>query len=365
MKRYQEYMDSVEVPSGLHERLTGLTAPKKAVPWKKCGAMAAALVLAVGAGSFGLSRLPATGAPAIGTAELGQPVPSMALVEPGTDSIIDETHQTGGGYELPGEDGRLTAYFMLPAIIYNEGGNATAADYSLAPPGALSRDAGLDDVAALVGGQEAMKLHLLWGGELEWSGTLWFLEDGAPCAANLWASGDGVELNVEIMAGSEVPSCVIFPDEYYETTTFLGVDITALKNMGYAVKDDGTELRESRRLSCFADGVGYKLTIYGVDGELVENMCARFVRWAVVEGFDLSVLSVDGAAPVDTAPAESVGEPNWEDGAVSPSQGPANGADTPAHDPAASQTPGTAPVPNAPAPSAAFGEGAEIPIPEG
>ena len=191
------------------------------------------------------------------------------------------------------------------------------------------------------------------------------MEDGTPCAANLWAAGDGVELNVEIMAGSEVPSCVIFPDEYYETTSFLGVDITALKNMGYAVKDDGTELRESRRLSCFADGVGYKLTIYGVDGEQVENMCARFVRWAIVEGFDLSAVTMDGAVPVYTAPTDSVGEPNWVDGEASPSQGPANEVDTPAHDPAASQTPGAVPVPNAPAPSAAPGGEEEIPIPEG
>ena len=49
-------------------------------------------------------------------------------------------------------------------------------------------------------------------------------------------------------------------------------------------------------------------------------MCARFARWAIVEGFDLSALSSDGAQVIDSG-GES-GEPNDK-----------GGADTPAYDP--------------------------------
>ena len=79
-------------------------------------------------------------------------------------------------------------------------------------------------------------------------------------------------------------------------------------------------LKESRELSLMANGMGCKLTIYGTDGEQVEEMCARFARWAIVEGFDLSALSSDGAQVIDSG-GES-GEPNDK-----------GGADTPAYDP--------------------------------
>lgn len=194
------------------------------------------------------------------------------------------------------------------------------ADYSLAPPGSLSRTAGRSDVSALLDGAD-MTAHLLWDDELAWSGTVWLREeDSSPCAASLYAEGESVMFFVELMEGSAVPSCVVYPDACYKTTTFQGVEITALRSPGYAVKENGRELKESRELSLMANGMGCKLTIYGTDGEQVEEMCARFARWAIVEGFDLSALSSDGAQVIDSG-GES-GEPNDK-----------GGADTPAYDP--------------------------------
>lgn len=334
MKRYKKYMDSVEVSPELHQKLTELTGPKRAVGWKKYGAMAAALALVVGAGAFGLSRMDRDDI-LYETAERGDPEPVQCAAPAESEIAIglapagDWGNQTDGGYEIV--SGEIAAYYLLPAIVYNEPDSSSSADYSLAPPGSLSRAAGLDDVKALLGGAD-MAGHLLWTEDLDWSGTAWFLDDGTPCAATLWAEGNGVSLVIEMMAGSEVPSCVVYSDNCYETTEFCGVEITALKNPGWAVVD-GVELRESRQLSCFAGGIGCKLTIYGVDGERVENMCARFVRWAIVEGFDLSALTVDGSAPVYADPGCSVGEPNWEEGASSPSQGPQEEVSTPAYDP--------------------------------
>ena len=323
MKKYKEYMDSVEASPELHEKLTHLAPAKGPAPWKRYGALAAALVLVVGTGAFGASRLWGT--------ELGQPTAELAQEEPDIAPVTDPAQlpsqqtQTDGGYEVT--EGEVVSYFALPYIAYNDAEDMVMLDYSLAPPGALSRETELADLDTLLGGTD-MAVHLLWSDRWEWSGTAWFLEDGTPCAASLWAEGDDVALYVEMMQGSEVPSCLVYPDESYETTTFGDVEITALKNIGYWVQDDGTgtQLRESREVSCFADGVGYKLTIYGVDGEYLEVICAHFVRWAITEGFDLSALSADGAVPFDTGADSSVEEPNWEDG-----------ADTPAYDPAQPQ----------------------------
>ena len=58
MRNYKKYMDGVEVSPELHERLSHLTPAKGPAPWKKYGAMAAALVLVVGAGALGLIRTP-------------------------------------------------------------------------------------------------------------------------------------------------------------------------------------------------------------------------------------------------------------------------------------------------------------------
>ena len=43
MRNYKKYMDGVEVSPELHERLSHLTPAKGPAPWKKYGAMAAAL----------------------------------------------------------------------------------------------------------------------------------------------------------------------------------------------------------------------------------------------------------------------------------------------------------------------------------
>ena len=72
MKRYKNMMDQVEAPEELHQRLTGLTAPKKAAPWKRYGAVAAAFVLAVIAGYAEMTdACVATGAIALGLTTYG------------------------------------------------------------------------------------------------------------------------------------------------------------------------------------------------------------------------------------------------------------------------------------------------------
>lgn len=283
MKQYRDYMDGVTVSDTLHEKLLGLTAPKKTAHWQKYGVMAAALALVVGLGAWGLGWDSRHDTPAIGTTEaIGQP---DIAIEPGGEAAQTPT---GGGYEVI--DGEVAAYYMLPYLNYVEEKSGMGADYALAPPSALHREADAGDAARLVGGQENMSVHLAWDSGLEWGGTVWLLEDGAPCSVALWAEGSDVTFQIELLDGGAVPDCIRYPDDSYETTRFCGVTITALKNTGYAVID-GAELRESRKVSFVtAEGMGCKLTVYGADGERVEELCARFARWAIVAGFDLSAL---------------------------------------------------------------------------
>ena len=63
MNDYQRYMDSVTMPDTLRKKLTGLKAPKRAAPWRRYGAMAAAAALIVGLGSWGALRWRGTALP--------------------------------------------------------------------------------------------------------------------------------------------------------------------------------------------------------------------------------------------------------------------------------------------------------------
>ena len=306
MTRYNDYMDNLEASDTLHERLKHLEEPKKKPqPWVKWGSMAAAFALIVGAAAWGLGRMientatVSPEAPAIGTAAPeGNPIPDIADIPapfpagPNDPQALPD--RTDGGYEVV--DGDMVAYYLLPALNWADASALTqgSMDYQLAPSSAVSRDATWDDVQLFAGGEKAMRDHLLWEG-LTWGGTLWFSEDGTPCAASLYADGNGMSFTLEVMLGYDVPSCVVLPEEHYEISRFHGTRITAVKNGGYMVTDDGVELNEKREISFYFNGAGYKLTLYAADAARADELCARFVRYAVDGGFHLDALTVDGA----------------------------------------------------------------------
>ena len=85
------------------------------------------------------------------------------------------------------------------------------------------------------------------------------------------------------------------PEDRYERTVVWDTEVTALKDSGYVILEDGTELRESREVSLLANGVGCKFIVHCADGEQAERLCSRLVRFAILEGFDLSALDSAGA----------------------------------------------------------------------
>ena len=104
--------------------------------------------------------------------------------------------------------------------------------------------------------------------------------------------------------------------EQRTVTDVWGVEVSGVKDAGaYGDTERGVYMDVSREVEFIANGVGCRLTGYGTQDGVVEELVSRFVRWAVLEGLDLSGISPDGAKPLEIDPNYSVGEPNWNDSA--------------------------------------------------
>lgn len=316
MRQYKNYMDHVKVSGDLHRRLAELEGPgKRPVPWVKYASLAAALALVCGLGVWGLGKVPGgpgqlaacfmpTVAPELG----GLDEPDIALEEPG--DAAQPGMRTLGGYEVA-EDG-AAAYYVLPYIEYGPP-SGSVMNSSLARPDGELRDAGRDDVLALVGGEEALTAHLNWG-ECEFRGTVGFEADGTVCMMSLWGEGADTAFSLEVSPGRIPPTCYVVIGEERTITDVWGVEVSGVNRAGaYGDAERGVYMDVSRELQFIAKGVGCRLKVYGTQDQAVEELASRFVRWAVLEGLDLSAISPDGAKPVEADPGYSVGEPNWDD----------------------------------------------------
>ena len=318
MKKYFEYMDGVKVSDTLHQRLLNLETPKKQpAAWKKYGAVAAALALVAGVGAWGLGH---GGWNAVAenfdpladhTSVLeiaDEPIPDIALVGP--NDLPEPGMKTIGGYEI--SDGEMTSYYILPHIDYGAG-PGVAADYSLVPPDGGLRDATREDALALVGGEDALTAHLNWG-ECEFRGSAGFEADGTVWMMSLWGESEEFAFSLELSPGRMPPTCVVLPEDAYTWTEIWGVKVAGMEKAGaYGNTERGVFMDVSREVEFIANGVGCRLKVYGTQDGAVEELVSRFLRWAILEGLDLSEISPDGAKPLEVDPGYSVGEPNYED----------------------------------------------------
>lgn len=334
MEKYKEYMDGVTVSDVLHRRLLELEAPaKRPIPWKKYGSMVAALVLVLGLGAWGLSRggawdaLAANFQPAANVmpeiADEPEPALDIAIEEPGGE--VPPGQKAFGGYEVRGEENgpdTVVAYYLLPYIEYGATSGPTA-DYSLVPPDGGLRGATRDDALALVGGEDALTAHLNWGA-CEFRGAVGFEADGTVWMMSLWGEGTDTAFSLELSPNCLPPTCCVVMGEERTITDVWGVEVCGVNNAGaYGNTERGVFMDVSREVEFIANGVGCRLKVYGTQDRAVEELVSRFVRWAILEGLNLSGISPEGAAPLDMDPNYSVGEPNWND----------SGADFPAYDP--------------------------------
>lgn len=321
MKKYKEYMDSVRASDTLHQRLVELEAAgKRPIPWTKYAAIAAALALVCGLGAWGINRSGAwthMAAQLRPTATLMPEItdaaqPDIATADPG--DVTEPGEKTLGGYEVTTGSGpnAMVSYYPLPYIEYGEP-SGISGDFSLAPPDGGLRGAVRDDVLALIGNEDALAAHLNWG-DFEFSGTVGFEADGTVWMMSLWGENEDAAFNLELSPDRLPPTCCVVIGEPRTITNVWGVEVSGVKDAGaYGDAERGVYMDVSREVEFIANGVGCRLKAYGTQDEAVEELVSRFVRWAVVEGLNLSGISPDGAEPVDIDPNYSVGEPNWND----------------------------------------------------
>ena len=268
MDKYQNYMDSAEPSAEFKRKLKELSAPKKAPAWQRHGAMAAALVVVIGLGAWGLiPRLTDD------VGEIGEPVPEIGEVvaPPPRPDPIDITTQTVDGYEVV--NGESVSWYMLPYIKYGQVTQGTEADVAL-PVGVYRRDLTREELAALLDGESNLSRHLNWGGYelyafamLNRDGSLW----------QLYISGhkgdSGYEhFQLQIRPGGLPVACCVYPES--EVNEVWGVKVSADGHDG--------ENASSRRLSFLHGDYGYRFEIVGTDAGEVEEIAARTARFFIL-----------------------------------------------------------------------------------
>lgn len=306
MKKYMEYMDSVRASDTLHQRLLGLEAAgKRPVAWKKYGALAAALVLVVGAGAWGLAhggwnaladRFRPDSRPE--TAELDGP--DIAIVEPG--DVTEPGEKTLGGYEVTSGSGpnAMVTHYILPYIEY---GTVEAAQAKIALDWVLGEGftegpVSQEEIVALLGGEDVLSDHLDWDG-YDLFGWRYDRADGTPGLVMISGyKGELDHFEFSLMYGELPPTCIAYPDSV--TQEVRGLTVTADKYDGKYGSD--------RRVSFMKDDWGYRFDVTATDAQQAELLASRLVRHVADRGLELSV--VGGAIP-EFAPDY---DPTYEDG---------------------------------------------------
>ena len=225
MKKYKEFMDGVKAPDTLRQRLTELEASeKRPIPWKRYGAMAAALALVCGLGGLGTwamransldSPIPPYPSNYQGTQPENIDVPDIAQAEPG--DLTEPGQRTLGGYDVT--EGTMSVHYVLPYIEYGEAGgpNQDTLDWDI-PQGAHKRDLSQEEIAALMGGEDVLSTHLDWDGYTLTGWGAWY-EDGSFWGAyingeEVLYGGPGNSFEFAVTAGQLPPTCIAFPAGY-------------------------------------------------------------------------------------------------------------------------------------------------------
>lgn len=339
MKDYRSYMDRVNVSEETHEKLLGLETEKKEEKTMKrkpyiaiAAAACAVLLVGVGVWRIGTRQDPerwrdqaATFEPSVivESAPLSDPEPVQCAApsspaeaidlapedpsgaEPGAEAIEGyETRDYQGGQEV-------VTYYCLPGIDYGGGNNAASAalDWDI-PAGAARRDLAGSKITALLGGQDAVDLHLDWGA-YELSGWGAWYEDGSFWGAYLQGyKGPMDHFEFAITAGALPPTCVVFGDSVEQE--IWGLTVTADKYDS----EDGC----ARRVSFMKDGYGYRfdLTATG-EPEEAERLVSRAVAWVCQNGLNLRTVTGEETPAMDqpeTSPQDGASSPSWNPNGV-------------------------------------------------
>lgn len=292
MKKYMEYMDSVRASDTLHQRLLGLEAAgKRPTPWKRYGAVAAALALVVGAGAWGMAhggwnalaanfQSDANAEPGIPDVDVPE-IADIAIVEPG--DVTEPAEKTLGGYDVTSGSGpnAMVTHYILPYIDYgtsNENAEQKISmDWAL-QEGAVDRELTQEEIAALLGGTDAVSTHLDWDA-YELTGRIWERPDGSMLLAFLYGyAGELDHFEFGVMPGSLPPTCIAYAGSV--TQEIRGLTVTADKYDG--------EYGCDRRVSFMKDNYGYRFDLTSTDAVQAERLVSRLVCHVADRGLELT-----------------------------------------------------------------------------
>ncbi len=314
IENYRSYMDRITVSDSLHEKLTALPghapALRKAPLWLRTGALAACAVLVVGAGAYAVWQLTKGGMPT-GAMESS----SMAIGEAGSIDLAPEDPdgtepgmKTMGGYETHETRAGvpIVCYHILPWIDYGtrETVAASSLDWDF-PPESIRLQMTREQIAALLGGEEALTTHLDWDAYELTGRAGWNAGDCALIGAYIQGyEGPMDHWEFSVWAGKLPPTCLELGGSV--TQEIWNVSVTAEKMDS---EDGGGE-----RSVCFMKGdYGYRFRIVATDADRAEQLVSRLVRRIIVDdGFYPANLTPEGdihmpSEPQDT-PAPSGGE---------------------------------------------------------
>lgn len=310
MRRYRDYMDKMELPENLTERLRELKPRRRPVPVTRWAAAAAVLAVAVGIGAAwrlgradsgpgGEATVPSNGVMTTETAETGGTEPDITTVDPGDlPDTAPGTVPGAGGYELT--DGETVTYYPLPALNFQPAEQTVELDYAL---GKTLRDATEEEIEAVL--TSRWREHLDIPDTAETEAVIW-LRDEEITGLTLGVTWEGHRVVIEQLLGADVPTCCVCPDDTYGHTDVDGTDVVTL------VRDNTCETK------FFINNTGWKAT---VTGENYEDLTCRFVRLGVREKNTGLAAAFGPQAPAPAAPSDGA------DGA--------DGMTTPAFDPTA------------------------------
>ncbi|MCD8005101.1 MAG: hypothetical protein LUE91_05555 [Oscillospiraceae bacterium] len=278
MKHYAEYMDSVEVSPALHQRLLNLTAPTPKPERYKAFALAAAMVLVIGLGFYGLAQQHLGGV-SDDSAETG----SVDGVNAGTfDGDMTDCDDADGdvasaetsepaildSYEVT--DGEYAVCYLLQVIEYGWTDYVEDIGTPL-PDSGLERDLTGAEIAGLLGGEDAILTHLDWDAA-SLSGYVAYDGDGSVYLVELSGSaadGSSFTLSLSPQALSSVTDYV-YPEAV--SNTVYGAEVSAVA----ADWEDGST---TRWVSFQTGGLYAGFAVTGTDSQSLELLTSRLVRY--------------------------------------------------------------------------------------
>lgn len=230
MNRYHDYMDRIQAPEELRERILAGKRPRRSRPALAAGALAACcLVAAVGGWQLWQGRAETQPDPTAG-----------AAATPAVDRQSAYTLVVADPFE-----GRPHSFPNIPGYDYPDctGSDAVAADYAL-PEGWFREELTAREIIAVLGGADAVPWTLDWTG-FGLDGTVIYDGEGHSWRIDIVGRRGEDTLRLELWPGREPLIDLIYADAGTETVD--GVEVTTY-SLYYDRDGDGT-----REYTCHAD----------------------------------------------------------------------------------------------------------------